>query len=319
MPRRQRLDFQDAIQYVRLHGRADASIFFDPAILGDRGESPRHHAPGVCRFEALLAATCDECATTLLAYSIEPNSASMVLQITGAPLAAYMRRLSGQYSRSSSKSRGLAVFARRYDSQVIAPEYLPYAVRRTHRRPVEARLCRRPIDYPFSSERTYLGEPSLLPLELGLVRAELRQKGYAGSRGYRVFMDRDDSPYVAKLFAEGSPQDARIVGAKPFVQQARHLAAHPPPVPTREQLIDRIARLLQVTEADLFLATRVGVLGRALVAWHGLRTGAATLSEMARWFSITGATLGQAMHHHRRKEPQLFKFADGESAEGEQN
>jgi hypothetical protein len=31
---------------------------------------------------------------------------------------------------------------------------------------------------------------------------------------------------------------------------------------------------------------------------------------MAHWFSITGATLGQAMHHHRLKAPHLFRFAD---------
>jgi putative transposase len=310
MPRRQRLDFQDAIQYVRLRGAKDASIFFDHAVLQNSAQSPRQDAPGVRRFETLLAATCEECATTLLAYSIEPNTASIVLKISGAPLAACMRRLSGQYSRRVGMSSGRQVFAGRYESRVIAPEYLPHAVRRTHRRPVEAGLCRRPIDYPFSSERAYMGEPSNLPLDLGPVRLELQQKGHIGLRGYREFMSQPDSPYVEKLFAQGSPQDARIVGAKPFVQQARYLAAHPAPVPTREQLIEGVARSLHVTPADLFSATHVGVLGRALVAWYGLRSNAATLTEIARWFSITGATLGQAMHHHRLKTPQLFRQAN---------
>jgi len=310
MPRPQRLDFPDAFQYVRLHGRQNTSIFFDRSILLDSGQSPRHRAPGVRRFEALLAATCDECATALLAYSIEPNAASIVLQLTGAPLAETMRRLSGQYSRGLELPTGPVVFASRYASQVIAPEYVAYAVRRAHHRPVEAGLCRRPIDYPFSSERAYLGEPTILPMNFRPVRTDLQQKGHIGMRGYREFMNQPDTPYLAKLFAQGSPQDARIVGAKPFVQQVRYLAAHPPPVPTREQLIACVARLLHITDADLFAATRLGVLGRALVAWYGLRSGAATLSEMARWFSITGATLGQAMHHHRRKAPQLFQLAD---------
>jgi putative transposase len=301
MPRRQRLDFQDAIQYVRLRGREGASIFFDRAILLDTGQSPRLNAPGVRRFEALLAGTCEECGTTLLAYSIEPNAASIVMQITGAPLAAVMRRLSGQYSRDLGMSIGHARFARRYASQVVSPEYLTYAVRRVHRCPVEAGLCRRSIGYPFSSERAYMGEPSPLPLDFLPVRMALRQKGHAGMRGYREFMTQPDSQYVAKLFAQGSPLDARIIGAKPFVQQARYIATHPSPLPTREELIDGVARLLNLSVDTIHSHTLVGARARALVAARGLRSRAATLAEVGRWFSVTGATLGQAIQHHRKQ------------------
>ena len=301
MPRLQRLDFPDAIQYVRLRGRQNASIFFDRAILEDPGQSPRHRAPGVRRFEALLATTCDECATTLLAYSIEPNAASIVLQLTGAPLAETMRRLSGQYSRGLGLTSGPIVFASRYASQVIAPEYLTYAVRRAHRRPVEAGLCRQPIDYPFSSERAYLGEPTTLPLNFSPVRMDLQQKGHMGTRGYREFMNEPDTPYLAKLFAQGSHQDARIVGAKPFVQQVRYRASHPPPVPTREELIDGVARLLNISVDAVYSRTSVGACARALVAARGLRSSAASLAEVGRWFSVSGATLGQAIQHHRKR------------------
>jgi putative transposase len=317
MPRRQRLDFKDAVQYVRLRGRDGKFIFFDPAILQNHGESPRQHAPGVRRFEALLAATCEECAATLLAYCVEPNAAWLVLQTGGAPLMACMRRLSGQYSRSTKFPIGGSPFAARYVSQVVAPEYFPYAVRRTHRRPIETGLCRRRSDYPFSSERAYLGERATLPLDCNPVRTELQQKGYFGSRGYREFMDQDDTPYIAKLFSNGSPQDPRVVGSKSYVQRVRYMATHPPSVPTREQLIEAVAQLLQTTAAELFAATRVGVLGRALVAWYGLRSGAATLTEMGGWFSISGATLGQALHHHRRKNSTFFKLCEMPQARNE--
>jgi hypothetical protein len=164
------------------------------------------------------------------------------------------------------------------------------------------------MDYPFSSERAYIGERSPLPLDMTGVRTALEQKGYFGSRGYREFMDQDDSPYVANLFARGSPQDSRVVGNKVFVQQVRQMAAHPPPLPTRGQLIAGVARRLQVTETAIYSATRAGALGRALVAWYGLRTGAASFTEMGRWFSVTGATLGLAMRQHRRLSPELFKL-----------
>ena len=310
MPRRQRLDFKDAIQYVHLQGRKETLVFFDPIVLESRGQSLFQQAPGVRKFETLLAATCEECAATLLAYCIEPNAATLVLQMTGAPLAACMGRLNGQYSRGAKIPVGGSLFAARYASQVIAPEYLPYAVRRTHCRPVETGLCRRRPDYPFSSERGYLGETTRLPLNCNPVRTELQQKGYFGSRGYREFMDQEDTPYIAKLFSNGSAQDPRVVGNKSFVQRTRYTATHAPSVPTREQLIGGVAQLLDTNAAELFSATRVGVLGRALVAWYGLRSGAATLTEMGSWFSISGATLGQALRYHRRNTPDYFKLSE---------
>jgi hypothetical protein len=121
-------------------------------------------------------------------------------------------------------------------------------------------------------------------------------------------MEQDETPYVANLLSHGSPMDPRIAGDKVFVQKARDMAAHPAAPPTREQLIAGAARLLNTTPADIYSATYVGVLGRALVAWYGSRSGAVTLTEAGRWFSITGATLGQAIRHHRGVTPDLFNL-----------
>jgi hypothetical protein len=122
-------------------------------------------------------------------------------------------------------------------------------------------------------------------------------------------MDQDETPYVANLLSYGAPLDSRIVGDKLFVQKARHMAAHPTAPPTREQLIGGVARLLNKTPADIYTTTHVGVLGRALVAWYGLRSGASTLTDMGRWFSVTGATLGQGIRHHREARPDLFNLS----------
>jgi len=59
---------------------------------------------------------------------------------------------------------------------------------------------------------------------------------------------------------------------------------------------------------DRILTTHVGVLGRALVAWYGLRKGAATLTQIGRWFSVTSATLGQGIRRHRGVTPDLFNL-----------
>jgi hypothetical protein len=311
MPRHERLDFKDAIHYVRLRGRNGSQIFFDAQTFRRFPYATRQNAPHVLRFELLLAAACIECGTLLHGYCLEPNSGILVLQRDGAPLQALMHRLCARYSlylRAGGFAAGQGVFGARYDSKVVAPEYLPHAVRRAHRSPLESGLCNRRVDYPFSSERAYLAEFAQISVTTGALKAALELKGHFGPRGYREFMDQDETHYVASLLSHGSPLDSRIVGDKVFVQKARQIAARPVALPTREQLIAAVARLMNVTPADIFSATPLGVLGRALVAWYGLRSGAATPTEIGRWFSVSGAALGQAIRRHRKVSPDLFNL-----------
>jgi putative transposase len=311
MPRHERLDFKDAIHYAHVRGRNGSEIFFDPHIFRSFPHTPRQYAPHVLRFELLLAEACSECGAILHAYCLEPNSGILVLQTAGAPLQAFMLRLCRRYSRylrAAGFVGGHGVFGARYDSKIIAPKYLPHVVRRAHRSPVLAGLCPRPLDYPFSSERAYTGKIVQIPITTAALRTALELKGHFGSRGYREFMDQDETPFIANLLSHGSPLDSRIVGDKVFAQKARYMGAHPAAPPTREQLIEGVAHLMKATPTDIYSATPVGVLGRALVAWYGLRSGYATLTEMARWFSVTSAALGQAMRHHRESSAKLFKL-----------
>ena len=285
MPRLERVDFKDAIHYVAVRGAKGMQIFFDAGILERFPQTPRQVAPHVLTFEHYLAATRDECGTLLHAYCVEPNRGILVLTTAGAPLQAFMQRLSSRYARylrAAGLGRGQEVFGTRYDSKVIAPEYLPHAVRRAHRSPINSGLCRQRVDYPFSSDRAYSGESSAVSIDMTDLRAALELKGYFGPRGYRNFMDQVETAHVANLLSHGSPLDSRIVGDKVFAQKARQMAANPPDTPSREELIAGVARLLNCGIADIFSPTHLGTLARALVAWYGVRSGAATVAEIAR-------------------------------------
>jgi putative transposase len=313
MPRRKRLDFKDAIHYVAVRGAAGAEIFFNAHDLQRFPRAPRQYASHVSKFEHLLAETCDECGALLNAYCIEPNTSILVLKVAGTPLRVFMQRLCGAYARYLRRGGfvlGRAMFASRYDAKIIAPEYLPHAVRRAHRSPIDSGLCNQPVDYPFSSDRTYRGETAVLPIDMADVRSALELKGHFGPRGYRDFMNQAETPYVANFLSHGSPLDSRIVGDKVFVQKARHLAEHPSVPLDREQLIGRVANLLKCTPADIVSRTHTGTLGRALVAWYGVRSGTATLTEMGGWFSVTGASLGQAIRTQRLIRPDLFRLTE---------
>ena len=313
MPRRKRLDFKDANHYVVVRGATGADIFFNARDLPRFARAPQQSAPRVCKFGYLLAETREECGALLHAYCIEPNTSMLVVTTAGAPLRVFMQRLCGafaRYLRRGGLIAGRAVFASRYDAKIIAPEYLPHAVRRTHRSPIDGDLCKQPVDYPFSSDRAYRGEAAFVPIDIVNVKSALELRGHFGSRGYRDFMNQPETPYVANLLSHGSPLDSRIIGDKVFVQKARQMTEHPPAPPDRERLIASVAHLLKCTPADIFSRTYTGTLGRALVAWHGIRSGAATLAEIGQWFSVTGAALGQAIRAQRLIRPDLFRLPD---------
>lgn len=310
MSRPNRLDFRNAIQYVLVSGREGDGIFFDADILARFPHNVPANAPHVQRLEQLIAESCEECGTLLHAYTVEPNALNLVLRIAGAPLKTFMGRLCGQYSRyrrgREAGADDSSLFERRYESKVIATEYLPHAVRRTHLRPMVAGLCPRLADYPFSSARVYLGAPARVPLDLGAVKAVLERRALFGIRGYREFMDQPETDFVARLFERGSELDSRIVGNKLFVMKARQMATRPPPRPTREELIGAAAKLIGTEPKELFASTSAGVLGRSLVAWYGVRAGAASLEEIGRWFSVSGAALAKGIRHYRDVAPEQF-------------
>lgn len=309
MSRPHRLDFHGAIHLVHVQGRAGFNIYFDASVLNRAAVERWSGVPHLLRFLRLLNECCSECGTQLFGYCVEPNDCSLVLRRMGAPLDACMQRLGGRYSRylhvGQVLPKGVRPFAARYESKVLAPEYLPHALRRVHARPLLTGLARRAVDYPFSSAPAYVGARALVSLETDAVWRALKRKGLFGLRGYREFMEKAETPHVAELFEQGSPLDARVVGGPLFVAQARDAAGHPPAPATREQLCMGVAQLLG-TESQTLFTTGDRVFARALVAWYALRSGSATLREVAAWFEISAATLGNALRHYRHVSPALF-------------
>jgi hypothetical protein len=307
--RPRRLDFHGAIHIVHVKGREGFNIFFDAGVLS-RTEDRWRNSPHARRFLQLLDACCSECGTEMFGYCIEPNECLLLLRTQGAPLDACMRRLSGRYSRYLHHEQvvpaRVCAFGARYEAKVVAPEYLPHALRLLHAHPLRTGLARRAIDYPFSSAQTYLGERARAQLEMDPLRRALELRGLSGSRGYRKFMERTESDVVMGLFEKGSSIDARVIGANTFVQQARMAARHPPAPVSREQLIAGVAALLGVRKEELFDTNHQAVLGRALVACYALRLGVGSLREVGSWFEMSGTALGKAIRHYRRLSPELF-------------
>jgi hypothetical protein len=316
LSRPRRLDFHGAIHLVHVSGREGFNIYFDVSVLSRAAIERWRSVPHLVRLFNLLDGCCMECGAQLFGYCIEPNDASLVMQTLGAPLDALMRRLGGRYSRYLHLAHVLpkhtAGFASRYESKVVAPEYLPHAMRRVHALPLHAGLARRAVDYPFSSASAYLGARAPVRLETDALWRALERRGKIGLRDYKDFMEKAETTFVAQLFEHGSPLDARVVGSSVFVAQARDAAGHPPTPATREQLIAGVAQLLKVpyqeqAESEALFTGQQAVLARALVAWYAVRSGSASLHDVATWFGVSAATLGKAIRNHRRVAPALFE------------
>src|SRR5258708_27218197 len=102
-----------------------------------------------------------DCGTILHGYCLEPNSGILVLQTAGMSLQSVMQRLCSRYSRylrADGLVEGRRVFGGRYDSKVVAPEYLPHVVRRAHRSPILAGRCWAGGGLFISSARGGVGE-----------------------------------------------------------------------------------------------------------------------------------------------------------------
>ena len=310
MSRLVRLDFRGAIHVVHVRGRDGFNIFFDQKVLALADAQRWRAAPHLQRFLQLLDECCSVCGTEVFGYCIEPNECFLLMRTQGAPLDACMRRLGGRYSRYLHQEQVVPTdacpFGARYEAKVVAPEFLPHALRRLHAHPIDSGWTRRAIDYPFSSAQAYLGERSRARLEMDPLWRALKFRGLSGLRGYREFMERSESSHMKALFQKGSPIDARVVGSNTFVQQARMAAGHPPTAVSREQLIAGVAALLRVREDELFGANHQAVLGRALVACYAMRFGIGSLRDVGAWFEVSGTALGKAIRYYRRVSPELF-------------
>ena len=146
MPRFPRIQFADAIYHVWTNGNRNSAIYSD---FDDR--------------EGQLAfvgdAVCDD-GWLCLAYCQMTTHYHLLVQTPGANLDRAMHRLNSGYAHWFNKRHGFSghLFKRRYGAELVLSEsYLLHVARYIVLNPVRARICRDPIDWPWSSYRAHIG------------------------------------------------------------------------------------------------------------------------------------------------------------------
>jgi len=281
-------------------------VFFDPKILTRFRENPRGHAPDAEVFETLLWEICEQYYARIHAYAMEPDSALIVIQPLGAPLAWVMHDLLARYAMhwvEQQRTRTTTkLFPRRYKAQIVQPSKLPYAVRYVQRREIAAMHWRRSTSYPFSSHPIYCGRrPQPKCFLVNPLREALRSLGYIGPEAYFEFMVARDSPSIAHMLCR------RVIGEHHFIELARDCCRKPRTAPSPDEILQEVASTLLHTDPEVVCSSsHLGALARALVAWYAMRNGTAPIGTVARWFGVTSSDLRYLIRRHQRTSPHYF-------------
>lgn len=306
MARPKRYDFHGAIHLVTIRGYSDGRLFYDPRVFRNFPDNPRAHAPDAEYFEHLLWDICEQYDGRVHAYVMESNTALIAIQRHGAPLSWIVHDLLARFSmylvERNRLPEGVKPFPRRYKAQIVQATKLPYVVRYLHRREVVADSRRRAVNHPFSSNLIYCGRrPRPHCFVVSATREALEPLGYLGANAYLEFMARSDSPAIAFMLSR------HIIGESNFGQSVSERHHKPPPVPSPDEILLGVTTtLLHIQARVACSSTHLGALARALVAWYAMRTGAAQIGTVAKWFGVTSSDLRYLIRRHRQKNPGYF-------------
>lgn len=304
-----RHDYPKAIHLVSVRGQPNQSIFFPLTMLRDYPGSWEEHSRDLRFWERLVERACDRHEARVHAYSWLPNEALLLLQRFAVPLDVLIASTLGQYSRYLHEvgrvPKDASPYPSRYESVEVTPGVLPYGVRHLYWRAVRAGLSASPIAYPLSSYALHYAKVSPQWFEQKDFIAGLEQRGYFGREGGDRFLLKPEIQRYKALFSLRSGRKPRIVGEPVDVQDALWESEHQGPIPSIEDIIAGVNRLIRTQSG----VAPESVLGKSLVTWYATRSGAARLEEVGRWFGRSPTTLRRDVESHRRRRPTLFAYS----------
>lgn len=297
MARLPRLHVPGGFYYVLLRGNGGAPIFYDTE---DRYEFSRLVAHALRRSRAHMHA-----------YCWMANHVRFAVQISDVPLGRLVQRMAAPHSRRIHRKLGNSghLFERGYRALLVDGEkYLPALVRHIHLTAVRSGLVADAADYAWSGHRAYLKLAKVPWLTTNGVMKMLGRGSRNPLEAYRKFMTEADEAEDVERFERISLREPRVLGDEQFLSSIALKARPKRRMGSLDQLIDGVARLLEIPRAELLSSSRHRhlSLGRALVTWHATSTGIATLAEVARRLDRDPSTLSVGMDRYKVERPDLF-------------
>lgn len=287
MARKPRIYYPGALYHVMLRGNAGQSIF---SCDEDRYRFFLLLQEGTCRFGYRVHSFC-----------LMDNHCHLVLQAGHLPLSKGMQNLSFRFTRWMNFREGRTghLFQGRYKAILVDIDaYLLELVRYVHFNPVRAAMVKMPSEYFWSSHRAYLGDELLPWLSTDLVLAQFDENTVKARSAYVAFMSDGIGEGHRKEFHSGS-HEGRVLGDDRFADEVLLQAEGAQGKRINvEQLKEVVLREFNCTMEELGSRSQKHSLSltRAVMGWLAVQTGAASLTEVGKWFGRDVVTMSAAVN-----------------------
>lgn len=234
------------------------------------------------------------------------NHLHLILQVSDIPLSQGMQNLSFRYTQWINRrfDRRGHLFQGRYKALLVdGDSYLLELVRYIHLNPVRCRLVRDPLEYPWSSHRSYLGQEILPWLTTDWVLGQLANSREEAQRRYPAFVLEGTDEGYRKDFHLGKI-DRRVLGDDRFLEQIAGEMINPRlRSPTLDDIIAVVCQSYEVAPEDLASPSQQRRLAepRAMIAWMARTTKAATLTNVGSRLNRDVGTMSSALRRLEQK------------------
>jgi len=204
MPRQARKRAESGIYHIMLRGVNQQQIFED--------EEDNQ------KFLQILGECKEISGFRLLAYCLMGNHIHLLLKERQEPLEQVFKRIGGRfvYWYNIKYQRVGHLFQDRFKSEPVDNDaYLLTVIRYIHQNPVQAGICERPEDYPFSSWREYLTKPWITDVSFTdtlIPRADLID--YHKQLGQEKCLDISESPTIRLTDEQAKADMVKLTGCE---------------------------------------------------------------------------------------------------------
>ena len=295
MARKPRIHFPGAVYHVILRGNAGHPVF--------SGDIDRF------RFFFLLQEGTERFGYRVHAFCLMDNHIHLVLQVGDQSLSKGMHNLSFRFTRWMNYRRGRNghLFQGRYKANLVdADNYLLELVRYVHLNPVRAGMVSSPADYRWGSHNAYLGNELFPWLCTEFVLSQFHSEANAARKAYSAFVlaERGNNDSEEQKL-KGA--DIGILGDDYFVEQvlASQAKGYRKKIPV-EKLQEMVLGEYACSMEELGSRSQKRSLARAraTMGWLAVQSGAASLTEVGKWFARDVVTMSAAVRRLDEKRTQ---------------
>ena len=300
MGRARRIHVADGLYYVRLQPNAGYELVREEA--------------DAAKLSCHAAKAAELCDVLIHAYSWRRTRADLLIQVADVPLGNMVQLISGPFNRYTQVRYGhRGPLFRRYRAALVGSDVqLLQIVRYIHQLPVREQTTTTPHEYPHHSHHDYAGARQIVPwLMTAYVRKLLAQRLGGGCEAYTRWMAAPVSDMFVQLLERTEGRlPTNIEYELPVASETSSIRNPALCVEDLKPIIDVVGRALKLTADQILSLSRARHVtrARALIAWHALRAGKGTLTDIGRCLGRDSSVLSRAIDSHKVKQPDLFRM-----------